>query len=380
MRKKLLAGLLCTAMVATMFTGCEQPGSEKKSGDDTKKTVGISMPTKSLERWNRDGSYLKKEFEKAGYKVEITYSDNDTDQQVNDIQNLISENVDLLIVAAIDGESLSTVLADAKGADIPVVSYDRLIRNTDAISYYVSFDNYKVGQLQGQYIIDTLDLDNAGDKTYNLEVTAGDPADNNATFFYNGAMDTLKKYIDAGTLKIPSGQKKFEEVGTAQWDTSTALDRMQNILASYYADGKTQLDVCLCSNDSTALGVTQAIQSDYKGKNSPIITGQDGDEENLKNIIDGKQSMTVYKAVANEAVVTLELSKEILQDKKPAEELTSKVDCETKYDTESYDNGTLKVPSYLLTPETVTKDNYKELLVDTGYYTEDSNGYLKAAE
>lgn len=380
MRKKLLAGLLCTAMVATMFTGCEQPGSEKKSGGDTKKTVGISMPTKSLERWNRDGSYLKKEFEKAGYKVEITYSDNDTDQQVNDIQNLISENVDLLIVAAIDGESLSTVLADAKGADIPVVSYDRLIRNTDAISYYVSFDNYKVGQLQGQYIIDTLDLDNAGDKTYNLEVTAGDPADNNATFFYNGAMDTLKKYIDAGTLKIPSGQKKFEEVGTAQWDTSTALDRMQNILASYYADGKTQLDVCLCSNDSTALGVTQAIQSDYKGKNSPIITGQDGDEENLKNIIDGKQSMTVYKAVANEAVVTLELSKEILQDKKPAEELTSKVDCETKYDTESYDNGTLKVPSYLLTPETVTKDNYKELLVDTGYYTEDSNGYLKAAE
>lgn len=380
MRKKLLAGLLCTAMVATMFTGCEQPGSEKKSGDDAKKTVGISMPTKSLERWNRDGSYLKKEFEKAGYKVEITYSDNDTDQQVNDIQNLISENVDLLIVAAIDGESLSTVLADAKGADIPVVSYDRLIRNTDAISYYVSFDNYKVGQLQGQYIIDTLDLDNAGDKTYNLEVTAGDPADNNATFFYNGAMDTLKKYIDAGTLKIPSGQKKFEEVGTAQWDTSTALDRMQNILASYYADGKTQLDVCLCSNDSTALGVTQAIQSDYKGKNKPIITGQDGDEENLKNIIDGKQSMTVYKAVANEAVVTLELSKEILQDKKPAEELTSKVDCETKYDTESYDNGTLKVPSYLLTPETVTKDNYKELLVDTGYYTEDSNGYLKAAE
>lgn len=380
MRKKLLAGLLCTAMVATMFTGCEQPGSEKKSGSDTKKTVGISMPTKSLERWNRDGSYLKKEFEKAGYKVEITYSDNDTDQQVNDIQNLISENVDLLIVAAIDGESLSTVLADAKGADIPVISYDRLIRNTDAISYYVSFDNYKVGQLQGQYIIDTLDLDNAGDKTYNLEVTAGDPADNNATFFYNGAMDTLKKYIDAGTLKIPSGQKKFEEVGTAQWDTSTALDRMQNILASYYADGKTQLDVCLCSNDSTALGVTQAIQSDYKGKNKPIITGQDGDEENLKNIIDGKQSMTVYKAVANEAVVTLELSKEILQDKKPAEELTSKVDCETKYDTESYDNGTLKVPSYLLTPETVTKDNYKELLVDTGYYTEDSNGYLKAAE
>lgn len=383
MRKRFLAILL---VMAVSMTACSPEqmmnagGNSEKRTDAAKKKVGISMPTKSLEKWNREGSYLKKQFEKKGYEVEITYSDNDMNRQADDIRRMIARNADILVIAAVDGESLSNVLVSAKRRKIPVICYDRLIMNTDAVSYYVSFDNYKVGQLQGQYIIDTLDLDNAGDKTYNLEVTAGDPADNNATFFYNGAMDTLKKYIDAGTLKIPSGQKKFEEVGTAQWDTSTALDRMQNILASYYADGKTQLDVCLCSNDSTALGVTQAIQSDYKGKNTPIITGQDGDEENLKNIIDGKQSMTVYKAVANEAVVTLELSKEILQDKKPAEELTSKVDCETKYDTESYDNGTLKVPSYLLTPETVTKDNYKELLVDTGYYTEDSNGYLKAAE
>lgn len=379
MRKKILSVLLCTAMVASVFTGCDQAGT-KKGSDSGKKTIGISMPTKSLERWNRDGSYLKEQFEKAGYKVQVTYSDNKTDQQVNDIQNLVSDNVDLLIVAAIDGESLSTVLADAKGADIPVISYDRLIRNTDAISYYVSFDNYKVGQLQGQYIIDTMDLANAGDKTYNMEVTAGDPADNNATFFYNGAMDTLKDYVDAGTIKIPSKQTKFEEVGTAQWDTAKALNRMQNILASYYADGKNQLDIALCSNDSTALGVTQAIQSDYKGDNTPLITGQDGDEENLKNILDGKQSMTVYKAVANEAVVTLELAKAMLDGEKPDASLTDKFDCEAKYDTESYDNGTLTVPSYLLTPEVVTKDNYKELLVDTGYYTEGSDGYLKAAE
>ena len=384
MRKKFLAGLLVTAMVASMTACGSDPtannnSSSDKNSDSGKKKVGISMPTKSLERWNRDGSYLEEQFKKEGYDVEITYSDNDTDQQVNDIQNMISDNVDILVVAAIDGDTLSTVLADAKDQNIPVVSYDRLIMNTDAISYYVSFDNYKVGQLQGQYIIDTLKLDGSK-KKYNMEVTAGDPADNNATFFYNGAMDTLKKYIDDGTVKIVSKQQDFESVATPQWSTDEALNRMQNILSSYYADGKNQLDIALCSNDSTALGVTQAIESDYAGKNSPLITGQDGDVANLKNILDGKQAMTVYKAVANEAVVTLKLVKSVLDGNTPDESLTKEFDCECSYDTDSYDNGTGKIPSYLLTPEVITKDNYKEKLVDTGYYKEGSDGYLQAIE
>ena len=384
MRKKFLAGLLVAAMVASMTACGSDPtannnSSSDKNSDSDKKKVGISMPTKSLERWNRDGSYLEEQFKKEGYDVEITYSDNDTDQQVNDIQNMISDNVDILVVAAIDGDTLSTVLADAKDQNIPVISYDRLIMNTDAISYYVSFDNYKVGQLQGQYIIDTLKLDGSK-KKYNMEVTAGDPADNNATFFYNGAMDTLKKYIDDGTVKIVSKQQDFESVATPQWSTDEALNRMQNILSSYYADGKNQLDIALCSNDSTALGVTQAIESDYAGKNTPLITGQDGDVANLKNILDGKQAMTVYKAVANEAVVTLKLVKSVLDGNTPDESLTKEFDCECSYDTDSYDNGTGKIPSYLLTPEVITKDNYKEKLVDTGYYKEGSDGYLQAIE
>lgn len=384
MRKKFLAGLLVAAMVASMTACGSDPtannnSSSDKNSDSGKKKVGISMPTKSLERWNRDGSYLEEQFKKEGYDVEITYSDNDTDQQVNDIQNMISDNVDILVVAAIDGDTLSTVLADAKDQNIPVISYDRLIMNTDAISYYVSFDNYKVGQLQGQYIIDTLKLDGSK-KKYNMEVTAGDPADNNATFFYNGAMDTLKKYIDDGTVKIVSKQQDFESVATQQWSTDEALNRMQNILSSYYADGKNQLDIALCSNDSTALGVTQAIESDYAGKNTPLITGQDGDVANLKNILDGKQAMTVYKAVANEAVVTLKLVKSVLDGNTPDESLTKEFDCECSYDTDSYDNGTGKIPSYLLTPEVITKDNYKEKLVDTGYYKEGADGYLQAVE
>ena len=199
-------------------------------------------------------------------------------------------------------------------------------------------------------------------------------ADNNAPFFFNGAFDTLKPYIDAGILNIVSGQTAFEEVATATWDTATAMNRMQNIMASYYSDG-TQLDVALCSNDSTALGVTQAIESDYAGSNQPIITGQDGDEANLKNIVDGIQSMTVYKAVANEAVVTLALAQAILNGEQPGEELTSQFDCECAYDTSSYDNNTGIIPSYLLTPTVVTADNIQEELVDTGYYTMGSDGY-----
>jgi putative multiple sugar transport system substrate-binding protein len=339
-------------------------------------TVGIAMPTKSLERWNRDGSYLEEQFKKAGYKTEVTYSDNKIDQQVKDLEGLVADKVDLLVVAAIDGEALSEVLQGAKDANIPVISYDRLIRNTDAISYYVSFDNYKVGQLQGQYVIDTLDLDNAGDKTYNIEFTAGDPADNNATFFFNGAFDTLKPYIDKGTLVIPSGQNQFEQVATKQWDTATAMTRFQNILGSNYSDG-TQLDVTLCSNDSTALGVTQAIESDYAGTNDVLVTGQDGDEQNLANIIDGKQTMTVYKAVANEAVATLDLGIALLNGETPDDKLISDSgwDFDCIYDTESYDNGMGVIPSYLLTPTVVTKDNIQKELVDTGYYTMGDDGY-----
>lgn len=375
MKKKLVL-----AMAAAMaITSCAVPAfaSDDAAGGGK---IGISMPTQSLERWNRDGSYLEEQFKAAGYDVELTYSDNETDRQVNDIQNLISDGVDLLVVAAIDGEALNTVMDEAKDAGIPVISYDRLIKS-DAVSYYISFDNYTVGTLQGQYVIDTLDLDNAGDKTYNIEFTAGDPADNNAGYFFNGAYDTLKPYLDAGTLNVVSGQTDFDSVATAQWDTQTALERMQNILASYYADG-TQLDVALCSNDSTALGVTQAIESDYAGKNDVLITGQDGDEANLANIVDGKQSMTVYKAVANEAVVTLDLAKAMLAGDTIDESLIEKSgwDFECAYDTESYETSDgNKCPSFLLVPTVVTKDNLQEALVDPGYYTMDDDGYLHPA-
>lgn len=386
MKKKILAIALCAAMVAGLAacgSGSSEGSTQSSSGSSSSTSgsgqlVGISMPTKSLERWNRDGEYLKEQFEAAGYQVELTFSDNDNDQQNNDIANMISDNVDILIVAAIDGDALSQTLADAADANIPVISYDRLIMNTDAISYYVSFDNYEVGVLQGQFVIDQLGLDLDDTSTsYNIEFVAGDPADNNAGFFFNGAVDTLQPYIDAGILVIQSGKTTFEQCATEAWATDTALENMQNTLASYYSDG-TQLDVVLASNDSTALGVAQALTTDYNGGNDVILTGQDGDEANLANIVDGLQTMTVYKNVSDEAGVTLILAEKMLAGESPADDLLSEFDVDAAYDTESYDNGTGIIPSYLLVPWTVTKDNLQDL-ADTGLYEWDGD-YLKATE
>ena len=380
MKKKFMA--MCMAAVMTVsLTACGSGGSagSGSSGDDGKAKIGLSMPTQSLERWNRDGAYLEEQFQNAGYDTILTYSDNDSGKQVNDIQNMLADGADLLVIAAIDGEALNTALDEAAEAGVPVIAYDRLIKN-DAVSYYVSFDNYTVGTLQGQFVIDQLDLDNT-DKTYNMEFTAGDPADNNAGYFFNGAFDTLKPYIDSGKLNVVSGKKDFNTVATDQWNTDIALERAQNILGSYYADG-TQLDVWLCSNDSTALGVAQGIESDYKGSNDIIITGQDGDEANLKNIVDGKQTMTVYKKGSNECIATMDLVNGILDKATIDQDFIDKAgwefDCvfdNTSYQTSEGNN----CDSLLLVPSVITKDNLQEL-VDTGLYTMDDDGYLSVAK
>lgn len=376
--KKFLALLLALVMTLSLVAcggGGDTPDNNENSDNDGAQTVGISMPTKSLERWNRDGSYLKEQFEKAGYNVLLTYSDNDNNQQNNDIANMLAENIDLLIVAAIDGEALAQTLADAKDQNVPVIAYDRMITNSDAVNYYVSFDNYTVGVLQAQYVIDKLDLANAGDKTYNIEFTAGDPADNNAGFFFNGAYDTLKTYIDAGTLKIPSGKTTFEQVATPAWSTDTAMENFQNTLASYYSDG-TVLDIALCSNDSTAMGVAKAITSDYAGSNTPLVTGQDGDIANLQNIVDGVQTMTVYKNVADEAGVTLVLAQALLAGETIDASLCSKFAVEAACNTTDYSNGTTAATSFLLVPYSIDAENL-QLLVDTGNYAWDAdNKYL----
>lgn len=333
----------------------EASESSEASANGTR--VGVSMPTKDLQRWNQDGSNMEAELKAAGYDVDVQYASNDVQTQVSQIENMISSGADVLVIAAIEGSSLGEALDMAKDANIPVIAYDRLLMNSDAVSYYATFDNYMVGTVQGQYIVDTLDLDNAAGP-FNLEITAGDPGDNNAGYFFNGAYDVLKPYIESGKLNVVSGQKTFDECATPLWATETSQSRAENILSSNYSDG-TNVDVWLCSNDSTALGVENALAANYNGT-YPIVTGQDCDVENVKNIIAGKQSMSVFKDTRTLASQVVKMVGQILKGET--------VDVN---DTTTYDNGTGVIPSYLCQPVFADVNNYKELLIDSGYYTED---------
>ena len=316
----------------------------------------MAMPTKDLQRWNQDGSNMEEQLKAAGYEVDLQYASNDIQTQVSQIENMISNGCKLLVIASIDGDSLGTVLAQAKEADIPVIAYDRLIMNSDAVSYYATFDNYMVGTVQGEYIRDALDLENA-DGPFNIELITGDPGDNNARFFFGGAMDVLQPYIDSGKLVVKSGQTSFEEVATANWATEAAQSRFDAIIASNYSDG-TNLDAVLASNDSTALGVANSLAANYTGE-YPVLTGQDCDIASVKNMIAGKQSMSVFKDTRDLATQVVAMVDAIM---KGGEAPVN--------DTESYDNGTGVIPSYLCEPVFADVNNYKELLIDSGYYTE----------
>lgn len=387
MKKKLLSVLLTTAMVASMLVGCgssqgaaestststdtqEAAPAEDASSETTDAAadtaadtaagggkVGVAMPTKDLQRWNQDGSNMEAQLKEAGYEVDLQYASNDIPTQVSQIENMINSGCELLVIASIDGDSLGTVLEQAKEKNIPVIAYDRLIMNSDAVTYYATFDNYMVGTKQGEYIKEKLDLDNA-DGPFNIELVTGDPGDNNARFFFGGAMDVLQPYIDAGKLVVKSGQTDFETVATANWSTETAQSRMDAIISANYADG-TKLDAVLCSNDSTALGVENALAASYTGE-YPIITGQDCDTPNVKNLVAGKQAMSVFKDTRALATAVVGMVDSIMKGEEPEVN-----------DTESYDNGTGVIPTYLCDPVVVTTDNYKEILIDSGYYTED---------
>ena len=361
--KKILAVLLSALMVFTLV-GCSNGTSD--AGDDAaadKQLVGVSMPTKSLQRWIQDGDNMKSKLEAAGYEVDLQYAgDNDITMQVSQIENMVAEGCKVLVIAAIEGDSLGTVLAQAKEAGVTVIAYDRLIMNTDAVNYYATFDNYKVGTLQGTFVKNALDLDNA-EGPFNIEFQAGDPGDNNAGFFFNGAYDVLKPYIESGKLVCVSGQTAFADVATAGWATDVAQARAENILNSYYADG-TQLDAFCCSNDSTALGTINALIANYYDThdNIPVVTGQDGDLANVPYIQDGREGMAVFKDTRTLAAKVVEMVNAIMSG---AEVPVN--------DTKTYDNGTGIIPSFLCDPIECTKDNWKEVLIDSGYYKLDGD-------
>ena len=319
--------------------------------------VGVSMPTKDLQRWNQDGANMQAQLEAAGFEVDLQFASNDVATQQAQLENMINSGCDVLVISAIEGSSLGTQLALAAENDVIVIAYDRLIMDTPNVNYYATFDNYGVGTIQGTYVKETLDLDNA-EGPFNIEFTAGDPGDNNAGLFFAGAVDVLQPYIDAGKLVVKSGQTEFSDVATPAWATETAQNRAENILSSFYADGS-NVDVWLCSNDSTALGVTNALAANYNGE-YPIITGQDCDIANTKNMIAGKQSMSVFKDTRTLAAQVVKMIGQIFA----GEEVEVN-------NTTDYDNNVVVVPSFLCTPVFADANNYKELLIESGYYTED---------
>lgn len=371
MNKKFFASLMAMVMVFGLAAcgGSSEPAAEGDTAEGgVGGKIGVSMPTQSLQRWNQDGSNMKAELEAAGYEVDLQYAgDNDIPTQVSQIENMIAGGCEVLVVAAIDGSSLTTALQGAVEKGIPVIAYDRLIMDSEAVSYYATFDNYKVGQMQGQYIVDALDLENA-EGPFNIELITGAPDDNNVNFFFGGAMDVLQPYIDSGKLVVPSGQTEKAQCATANWSTEEAQKRFENIISSVgYGPNGVKLDAVLCSNDSTSYGVQNALQAaGYTADNMPIITGQDCDKPNVKNIVSGLQSMSVFKDTRTLAEKVVGMVDAIMKGTEP--EIN---DTET-YDngTETYDNGTGVIPSYLCDPVVVTVDNYKEMLIDSGYYTE----------
>src|SRR3954468_10513893 len=335
-------------------------------------TIGVAMPTQTSERWIADGNSVKEQLEKEGYKVDLQYAGDDIPTQSQQVDQMITQGADLLIIAAIDGTALSSQLQAAADQNIPVIAYDRLIRDSKNVDFYVSFDNYKVGVAQATALLTGLGVTkadgSAGDKKgpFNVELFAGSLDDNNAHFFFDGAMDTLKKYIDDGTLVVKSGQTKIEQVAILRWDQETAQKRMEDLLTSTY-NGGDKVQGVLSPYDGLSRGIITALQNAGYGPTTtsqptpmPIVTGQDAEIASVKLINDGVQSSTIFKDPRLLAKQAVTASTSFLEGKDPEAN-----------DTKTYDNGVKVVSSFLLPVQTVYKNDIQKALVDSGYYTAD---------
>ena len=364
--KKVFA-IICLFLCFALHIGAQNPSLKSiqvsKSDSALNGTrIGISMPTKNLERWEKDGASLKRQLEKLGYEIDLSYAANDIPTQIYQIENMIRENCKVIVIAPIDGYALSYVLESAKEKGIKIVSYDRLIMESDAVSYYITFDRYKIGVVQGEFIVDKFKLKNrSSKKPIYMEFFTGDLRDRNINFYFGGAMDVLGPYLKSGVVVCRSNQTSKAQCATFDWSTEEAQERMENlIVANGYGPKNRRLDAVCCSNDSTALGVTNALLAlGYEPKNFPVITGQDCDIINIRNIIKGTQSMSVFMDTRTLVSKTVEMVDSIMKDKEPLIN-----------DTKTYNNGTGFMQSYLCEPSVVTKNNYKSLLIEPGYYTE----------
>ncbi|MGO4489068.1 multiple monosaccharide ABC transporter substrate-binding protein [Microbacterium sp. 2RAF4] len=364
-----LAGIVALAGCGGGGAGSTAGSGAEGSGDKGDLLIGVSMPTQTSERWIADGNAVQDGLEEAGYQVDLQYAGDDIPTQGQQIDQMITKGADLLVIAAIDGTALSSQLDAAAAANIPVISYDRLIRDSEHVDFYVTFDNYKVGVQQATSLLTGLgvlgeDGKETGEKgPFNIELFAGSLDDNNAHFFWQGAMDTLQPFIDDGVLAVPSGQTDIEQAAILRWQQETAQKRMEDLLTSTYAGG-TKLDGVLSPYDGLSRGIITALQGTGGlgpaiADGLPIVTGQDAEIGSVALIDQGVQFASIFKDTRKLAEQSVVVAQAILEGDEPEAN-----------DTETYDNGVKVVPSYLLQSDIVYKDNITPLLVDSGYWTQ----------
>jgi putative multiple sugar transport system substrate-binding protein len=318
--------------------------------------VGISMPTKSSTRWISDGESMVKEFTALGYETDLQFAEDDIPNQLAQIENMVTKGAKVLIIAAIDGSTLSDILAKARAAGAKVIAYDRLITKTGDVDYYTTFDNFGVGVLQANSLVKGLKERFPSVKPWNVELFGGSPDDTNAFYFYDGAMSVLDPMIKSGEIVIPSGQMGMDKVGTLRWDGAVAQARMDNLLSANYSSAK--VHGVLAPYDGLSRGIISSLKGvGYApGAEMPIVTGQDAEVASVKGMIAGEQYSTVFKDTRELAKVTAKMVDAVMGGKEP--EIN---------DTKTYNNGVKVVPSYLLTPYDVGTGDIEKLLVGSGY-------------
>jgi len=352
MNKSMLYKFLAVVMVLTFVLAACAPAAESDV-----KMVGISMPTKTSTRWISDGESMVKSFEALGYKADLQFADNDIANQLAQIENMVTKGADVLVIAAVDGSTMSDVLQKAHDAGVLVISYDRLITKTANVDYYATFDNFGVGVIQGTQLLTGLGVLDGATGPFNIELFGGSPDDTNAFYFYDGAMSVIQPYIDSGVLVVKSGQMGMDKVGTLRWLAATAQARMDNLLSAHYTDAK--IDGVLSPYDGLSIGILSSLKgvgyctTELK---CPVVTGQDAEVASIKSMIAGEQTYTVFKDTRVLAAQTAKMVDQALKGE------TVEIN-----DTETYDNEVKIVPSYLLIPISIDISNYQKELVDSGY-------------
>ena len=365
--RRFVTATAIAAVAALTLAGCstraEEPsgGGEAEAGFAEDALIGVALPDGTSENWVIAQDLFAEALEEAGFEADVQNApaSGAVAEQQNQINAMVTNGAEVIIIGAKDGAQLSSQVEAARDQGVTVIAYDRLILNTDAVDYYLAFDNFRVGELQGQALLDGLAAEYPDLDTYNIELFSGSPDDNNAGVFFDGAMSVLQPKIDDGTLNVVSGQVEVGQTATQGWLAQNAQSRMDTILSGNYSG--TDLHGVLSPNDTLARAIIESTRS--AGKPLPVVTGQDSEVESVESILAGEQYMTIFKDTRSLVAEAVEMVQALQAGDEPEVN-----------DTESYDNGVKVVPSFLLDPVVVTQENAAEAYADDPVLSEIAGG------